>query len=58
MKAEITSETLKATPPVAISGLAWMHGLTINEAVGLATLAYICLQSAYLLWKWYREWRK
>ncbi len=58
MKAEIAQEGLKATPPVAITAVAWMKGLTLTDAVGIATLAYIALQAGYLIWKWYREFKK
>ncbi len=58
MKAAIAQESLKATPPVTVTAVAWMQGLTINEFVGLATLAYIALQAGYLVWKWIREARK
>lgn len=54
MKSDIVSEGLKAAPPVAVT-VAWFQGLTLNELVALATLAYIGLQTLYLLWKWYRE---
>jgi hypothetical protein len=57
VRQEIAQEVGKAAPPVAVTTLAFMQGLTINEVVALATLAYIALQAAYLLWKWWREWR-
>lgn len=55
MRAEITTESLKSAPPVTVTAFAWMHGLSLNEVVALATLAYIGLQALYLLWKWWRE---
>ncbi len=55
MRVEITNEGLKATPPVVITTLSWMQGLTLTDFVALATLAYIILQSGYLVWKWWRE---
>lgn len=58
MRAEIAQESLKAAPPVTITAIAWMNGLTLNEVVALATLGYIGLQAGYLLWKWYREWKR
>jgi hypothetical protein len=58
MKAEIVGEGLKASPPVTVTALAWMKGMTLNEYVAIATLIYIGLQAGYLLWKWYREWKK
>ena len=58
MKTDIAQESLKAAPPVAVSASVWMVGLSLNEVVLLATLGYIGLQAAYLIWKWYREWRR
>lgn len=58
MRMEVASESLKATPPVTITALAWMNALTLNEVVALATLGYIALQAGYLIWKWVREARK
>lgn len=57
MKAAIAQEGLKATPPVTITTFAWMQGLSLNEIVALATLAYIVLQASYLVWKWIKEYR-
>lgn len=57
MREAITQEGLKATPPVTVSVVAWMQGLTINDVVGIATLAYIALQAIYLIWKAYREYK-
>ena len=58
MKQDIAQEAAKAAPPVAVTGWAWVHGLTISDAVALATLAYIALQAGYLVWKWVREIRR
>lgn len=58
MRVEIANEGLKAAPPVTITALAWMNALTLNEVVALATIGYIVLQSAFLIWKWWREYRK
>lgn len=58
MRQEVVHEAAKASPPLAVTTWAWLHGLTISDAVGLATLAYIALQSLYLLWKWNRERKK
>lgn len=32
-----------------------MWGLTLNELIGYATLAFIIVQMAYLMRKWWRE---
>lgn len=58
MRVAIASESLKATPPVTISAVSWMNGLTLNEYVAIGTLIYIGLQAAYLIWRWVREARK
>lgn len=49
MKTEITTEAIKAAPPIA----AW--AMTLNETVAIATAVYIVVQVAYLLRKWWRE---
>lgn len=46
------------TPPVVVSTAAIIGGLTLQEWVLAATLIYVVVQCAYLLWKWWREWRK
>lgn len=51
---QVAVEATKAAPPAAVA--------TIEAAVrgdvgivGWATLIYIALQAAYLIWKWYHE---
>jgi hypothetical protein len=46
---DIGAATLKTALPVT----AW--AMTLNHWVALATLGYILLQAAYLIWKWRRE---
>ncbi len=58
MKAAIAQEGIKAAPPVAVTAVAWMQGLTLTDFVALATLGYIGLQAGYLVWKWWREARR
>lgn len=58
MKQEIAHEAAKASPPVAVTAWAWMSGLALTDLVALATLAYVVLQTAYLLWRWSREVRR
>lgn len=58
MRTAIAQESLKASPPVTITVVAWMQGLTLTDVVALATLAYVLLQSGYLVWKWVREARR
>lgn len=49
---DVKIETVKAVP--AVAGAA-AYGITLNELVAIATLGYIALQAAYLVWKWRRE---
>lgn len=52
-----SAAALKSAPPVAVVA-ASAAGWGVQEWMYAGTLAYIVLQSGYLLWKWYREWRK
>jgi len=52
MKTVVQTEGIKTIP--AVSG-AVVYNLTLNELVAMATLIYILLQAAYLIWKWIRE---
>ncbi len=52
-KTDIASEAVKASFPVGVS-LATLGGMSLHDVVMLATLVYIVLQAAFLLWKWYR----
>jgi len=49
-----------SAPPLAVVGaqVAGIAGLGINWWVAAATLSYILLQGAYLIWRWRREAKK
>jgi hypothetical protein len=47
----------KAAPPIGVTLWAWM-GSNLPTAVALATLIYIVLQIAHLVWIWSRERRR
>lgn len=49
---------MRSAPPVAVAGSAWLFGLTLNDWVAVATLGYLALQTGYLLFKWYRDFKK
>lgn len=55
MKHETAVQTVNAVP--AITG-GVMYTVTLNHMIGVATLLYILLQGAYLIWKWIREAKK
>lgn len=57
MKQAIASEVTKSAPPVALSIAATVGGLTLNEWMAIATIAYIGLQAGFLVWKWWKEFR-
>lgn len=57
MTREVGAEAMKAAPPIGAVTLT-VAGFGLNEWVLLATLAYILLQAAYLLWKWARDWKR
>lgn len=52
-KMEVGAEALKATPPVTVASLT-IAGVSLNDLVLLATLAYIVLQASFLLYRWWR----
>jgi hypothetical protein len=54
MHADVAAEAAKATPPTAVAAVEAIARDGIGP-VGWATLAYITLQAAYLLWKWHRD---
>lgn len=53
MQAEIGAEVARATPPAVVAAGAVVGSWDINHVVGAATVAYIGLQAAYLIWKWW-----
>lgn len=55
MQAEIGAEVAKAAPPATVVVAGAASGWDLNSAVLWATLIYIGLQAAYLLWKWRRD---
>lgn len=51
--AEIGAEAAKASPPVAVLAVT-AQGMTLQEWVYVATLGYILLQAAWLVWRWWK----
>jgi hypothetical protein len=54
LKIDLASEAQKAAPPIAVVAAKHVAGLSLNDWVMIATLAYIALQAGYLLWKWWK----
>lgn len=55
MNTELTSEILKASPPIGVVATGWLAEIPITPIVGIVTVLYIILQSAYLIWRWRRQ---
>lgn len=49
------SEVAKATPPVAVTGALTVLGMNLDTWVKVATLTYIVLQAAILIYNTYRK---
>jgi hypothetical protein len=58
MKAVVIHEGAKSAPPVVVAGTAWLFGLTLNDWVAIGTLLYLALQGGFLIWRWFREYKK
>jgi hypothetical protein len=58
MKAVVLHEGAKSAPPVVVAGTAWLFGLTLNDWVAVGTIAYLVLQGGFLIWRWFREYKK
>ena len=52
-KTDIAAEAAKATPPVTVAG-ATLAGVTVHDLILWATLIYLVLQIAFLLYRWGR----
>ena len=55
VKHEAVEQTIKTTPAVAGATIA---SFTLNEWVAIVTIIYAIIQTAFLLWRWYREIKK
>lgn len=47
----------KSAPPVLYVGVQ-LAGISLPDWVAIATLVYIVLQAAYLIWRWRRQARR
>lgn len=58
LAASIAAGVGKSAPPAGVVGLAAVGAIDMTFLVGLVTIGYIVLQSAYLIWKWQKERRE
>jgi hypothetical protein len=56
-KTALASEAVKTSPSVVVAATT-LCGLTLQEWVYVTAIIYALLQSAFLVWKWWRDWRK
>lgn len=54
-RTEISVEAAKATPPAVVVASNKLLGMDLPTVVALATLLYLVIQIAYLIWKWMHE---
>lgn len=52
-KTDVAAEVAKAAPPVTVAS-ATVAGVQVNDLILWATLVYIVLQIAFLLYRWQR----
>jgi hypothetical protein len=50
---DLQSAAAKASPPVVYVGVSLLH-ISLPDWVAVATLVYVLLQTAHLIWRWYR----
>lgn len=53
-KVDVVHEAVKSAPPVAVTAASGLMGFSLHEWVAIATIAYIVIQTGWLLWKWRR----
>jgi disulfide bond formation protein DsbB len=54
---DVIEAAAKASPPVAYVGVR-LVGVSLPDWVAIATLAYLLLQGAHLIWRWRRQARR
>ena len=54
-KQDIAIAAVQTTPGAASAGAARLGGLPLSDWVVVATIAFVALQAAYLIWKWRRD---
>jgi len=55
---DVASAGAKVAPPVMVTAAHVLGGLTLNDLLTMATIAYVLLQSGFLVWKWIRAARR
>ena len=54
-KQDLAVAVMQTTPGAASAGAARLGGVPLSDWAVIATIAFIALQAAYLIWKWRRD---
>ena len=56
-KQDIATAVAQVAPGAAGTGAAQLFGLPLSDWAVVATIAFVALQAAYLVWKWRRDFK-
>ena len=54
-KQDLATAVTQTAPGAAGTGAAQLFGLPLSDWAVVATIAFVVLQAAYLIWKWRRD---
>lgn len=57
-KQDIAVAVVQTTPGAASAGAARLGGLPLSDWAVIATIGFVLLQAAYLIWKWRRDYKR
>lgn len=57
-KQDIAVAVVHTTPGAASAGAARLGGLPLSDWAVIATIGFVVLQAAYLIWKWRRDYKR
>lgn len=55
---DLIGAVMHATPGAAAGGVFKIAGLPLSDWLVVASLAFVVLQAAYLVWKWRQDYRR
>lgn len=57
-KQDLAIAAVQATPGAVTTGAYRLGGLPLSDWAVVATIGFVALQAAYLVWKWRRDYRR
>lgn len=57
-KQDLAIAAVQATPGAVTTGAYRLGGLPLSDWAVVATIGFVALQAAYLIWKWRRDYRR